>query len=129
MPMSGKAYANRLMRDTLQIGTETQAGSGYGNDTSTSWAYDSDSPVECWVDKQQAREVDSEEGRGSGAPIMVTPIRVPVGTAITGVNRVKVTHLDGAAITNETYRVRGNPVRLRDSLQLNCSLVTGNSRA
>jgi len=120
--LRGKHMAERHMVDTLQIGTDS--GSGYGNSPASSWAYDAENTVKCFVNTSKSREVSD----GTHTTVTDAVISVPLGSAITSANRVKVTHRFRTALSAaEIYAVVGAPRNGRASMQLNCRRLTGNS--
>jgi head-tail adaptor len=112
-----------MMRDTLQIGTSSSGGFG-DNVNAVTWTYDTENLIKCTVKDGVSKEVKN----GAETTITTSEIRVPSGTAITNVKRVKVTKRHRVTLgTAEIYAVIGDPDNAAGSLVLNCNKVSGNS--
>jgi hypothetical protein len=118
--MRMKTLAYRNMRDTLNIGTMsggTRADPGAGT-----WSYPS-TAIKCQVLLGKSDEVPD----GTQTTLTSGDIWVPVDTAITAKQRVKVTkrHRETLA-TPEIYTVIGAPDDRKHALVLHVQRVTGN---
>lgn len=124
--LRGRHMAERGMQDQLQIGTASGGRTSFGNDPGeTTWAYDSDNPVRCFVDTSKSLEVTD----GTETSMTDAIIRVPLGSAITAKSRLKVTLRYRETISSpDIYAVMGAPKNGRSSMVINCKLVTGESR-
>jgi len=119
--LRGKHMAERHLVDTLQIGTDSKS----SWTASPTWTWDTAKTVPCFVDDSESSEVAD----GTETTITDACVFVPIGTAITNVNRIKVTHRYREALaTAEIYRVIGAPQVRRSLLALHCKRVTGNAR-
>ena len=118
----------RQMTDTLQIGTAS--GDTWASPAVETWTYDIVNTVRGFVKAKQSEEVPVTEGGAAGSRAAITDatIYLPMGTTITGAQRVKLTHRDRAALgTAEIYAVVGAPQELRAALVLNARRVVGES--
>lgn len=64
---------------------------------------------------------------GSQAPDLDATLRLPIGTVVDNVSRVRITERNGEAITAELYSVEGLPQRGPTALVLGLKRITGNS--
>ena len=68
-----------------------------------------------------------ESRDGAQVPFMDAKLRLPVGTDITNIDRVRLTSRHGTAITPQLYTIEGPPELGPSAMVLNLKLVTGNS--
>jgi len=117
-----RSDVEETLLDTCQIGTEAEAsGLEPGAD---SWTYDDESPVSCGFNASASKEVFD----GSQATITDAVFRLPIGTAVTSVNRLKLTHRQGVALdTAEEYALIGAPRRGLTALTVYGRRVVGSS--
>lgn len=126
--LRGRKFTERHFCDTLQIGTSSGGtANSWGNTPdSTTWTYDSVNTVACFVDAATRGEAQD----GGNITLTDAVIYVPSGTAVTELQRVKVTHRYRAALsTAEVYAVIGAPKNGRNCLVLNCKRVIGESKS
>ncbi len=109
------------MQDTCILQTYTAAsassayGYGYGG------GYSDTVPVACGLDMSPSREVME----GAQIALPDARLRLPLGTSIINVDRVRVTHRYGVALSTPlVYDVIGLPERGPSGLQLNLRLAT-----
>ena len=114
---------DNAMADTCQIGADTGTQSSYSPDPDDpNWVYGG--TLACGVNTHRPEEA-LELGQ---ATLTDATIRVPVGTTVTGEDRVRVTKRHGSTLgTAEVYAVKGDPRRGISGLILNCLRVVGES--
>ena len=121
--LRARTFTNTRMRDTGVIGTSS--GGGFGEDVNAvTWSYDTDNPIKCTVKDGVSNEVQN----GAETTITNSEIRVPSGTSITKLNRLKITKRHRKTLgTSEVYAIVGDPDNSANALVLNCNKVTGES--
>lgn len=109
--------------DVCQLGTPTVAedaadpGADPGADT-----YDYGDAIACGFDPAVAGEAQD----GSAAPLVDAVLRLPVGTTVTEIYRVRLTQRHGETLdTAEDYRIEGPPERGPSALVLKLKRIVG----
>jgi hypothetical protein len=126
MALTGKAYSERLMRDTLKV--ETNSASQWGSSHANRTAALSDA-IQCAVDFDTGAgmaepAIDGSAG-GAGAPVQAVRIAVPSSTTIVAGQRIQVTHRQRQELSSlEKYRVIGEPVIKLNLKVLVCERIT-----
>ena len=119
-----RADYDDIMGDTLYVGSESAASADWSSDPATgTWTY-TGSAIACGVTLGMSKEI-----LHNGQPTMTDGvIRIPIGTSVTGVQRVRVTKRHGETLSPaEDYAVIGSPRRGAVGLQLAVQRVVGNS--
>ena len=106
------------MRDRCKVLSHTSASNG----PSPISSFAVGSEIRCRYSRTDSREVVD----GSQMAPSNVEIRVPSGTTITGSDRIRMTQLDGAAVTQD-YAIVGEPFTTLGQLVCDCQLVTGGS--
>jgi hypothetical protein len=111
------------MRDTGLIGTSS--GGDFGEDVNaTAWTYNTENPIKCTVKDGVSNEVQN----GAETTITTSEIRVPSGTTISNLNRLKVTKMHRETLsTPRVYAIIGDVDNAQNAIVLNCNLVSGDS--
>ena len=106
------------MRDRCKVLTHTSASAG----PSPMSTYALGSEIRCRYARTDSKEVVD----GSQMAPTNVEIRVPSGTTVTTSDRIRLTQLDGASVTQD-YAILGEPFNTLGQLVLDCQLVTSGS--
>ena len=104
--------------DTCQILTPSETTDGYGLRSVTSWV--AGAALACKFIVGQTDEVQ-DEGRVITARAKA---RLPIGTAVTSANRIRMTKRNGTAITSVDYEILGQPEQHETALLVYLEKVT-----
>lgn len=109
------------MMDTCTVDAYADGGpDAYGN-SDPSWT--PGSAIVCGF-----KPVKVAEGlEASEVPLKDAVIRLPIGTSLTNLDRITVTHRHGVAVTNVTYAIVGEAKRGPSGLQVDVKRVTDGS--
>ena len=121
-----QADYNATFPDECQLGTDVENTSAHTTDPdgTPDWSYATAIP--CGVEIEEVGQGESDE-QGQ-ATITNAKIRLPVGAALTGVQRIRVTKRYGTTLgIPEIYAVDGSPLRGAAGLWAQCRRVVGES--
>lgn len=114
-----------MMRDTCVILTATMgSNNAYGYATQAS--YTEGDPIPCAVDRVQSAVVEVEDSP-QNVPVESATFLLPPGTVVTSLDRIKLTHRMGVAITPVLYQVSGDPFPEPLMLKVQAKLVIATS--
>lgn len=116
-----QATQESAMMDLAQVLTRSAGTGDYGYGPAT---YLAGRSIACGFDPKP-REVmgDTQVEMSDGT------LRLPIGTAVTHLDRVKITRRFGSVVPAQTYEIMGQPARGPSGLVLNLRRVTDGSDA
>lgn len=116
--ITGETFIRRTMRDKCQV--LTRRSEDESPEPVVIW--DAGEEIACRVDRTGFYNRETDDAQ---VPMETVFIRLPIGTAITKQDRIKVVELFGRYVPPETYAVTGMPVISPDCISVFAELITG----